>query len=298
MCAVACFFTFANAEDLGLAFEEHVAAHLESLFRADADLAFVKLSIDNMIDQSVDVTSTLATIDNITSEALRRAGENAGSDHKLNALKEILYESGRWNGERPFGYDFSGPTGRRESSRLLTSYLSTRMGNCITMPMLMMFVGQRMGLDMSLAEAPLHLFIKYTHDGARTRNIEATSGGGFTRDVWYRRMLPMSEIAVENGIYLRKLSKEEQVAVIASAYVDHLLENESYQEAIAASDFLLRHYPNFAYLLVKKASAYSGLIRHGQAKDALMHQLQVKQWYEQNEKYFSKAEALGWDTGQ
>jgi len=66
---------------------------------------------------------------------------------------------------------------------LLQRYLTTRRGNCITMPILFLALGQRLGLTMTLAEAPLHVFVKYTDDDGAVWNLEATSGGGVTRDV-------------------------------------------------------------------------------------------------------------------
>ena len=99
---------------------------------------------------------------------------------------------------------------------MLQRYLTTRRGNCITMPILFLALGQRLGLTMTLAEAPLHVFVKYTDDGGVVWNLEPTSGGGFTRDAWYRKKLPMSDKAVANGVYLRPLAHEEATALIDS----------------------------------------------------------------------------------
>jgi hypothetical protein len=64
---------------------------------------------------------------------------------------------------------------------------------------------------------------------------------------------------------------------------------------------LLRHYPNFAYGLVKQGSAYSGLLRRelaGKYKrmEDIPADLKAKadQWYGRNMEAFAKAEALGW----
>jgi len=64
---------------------------------------------------------------------------------------------------------------------------------------------------------------------------------------------------------------------------------------------LLRHYPNFAYGLVKKGSAYSGLLHRELAGkyrriEDVPPDLKAKadQWYVRNMEVFAKAEALGW----
>lgn len=273
----------------------------ESLFASGRALADVKLSIDHMVDPSTNVQAVKAMIDGMVDDVKAMAGENAKSAEKLTALKRYLYESGAWNGNRPFQYDLDDPLGEKPANRLLQRYLTTRRGNCITMPMLMMFVGQRLGLKMTLAEAPLHVFVKYTDDDGAIWNLEATSGGGFTRDAWYREKLPMSDTAVANGVYLRPLSHEEATALIASFLVEHHIEAGAFENAIAVSDVLLRHYPTFAYGLVKKGSAYSGLLRRELAgkytwMEDIPADLKVKadQWYGENMEAFAKAEALGW----
>jgi regulator of sirC expression with transglutaminase-like and TPR domain len=115
------------------------------------------------------------------------AGKDADSASRLVALKRYLYESGPWNDNKPFQYDLDDPLGTKPGSRLLQRYLTARRGNCITMPILFLTLGQRIGLNLTLAEAPLHVFVKYTDASGKVWNLEPTSGGGFTRDQWYRQ---------------------------------------------------------------------------------------------------------------
>lgn len=278
-----------------------LVAAVEALFASDRDLLDVKLSVDQMVDPATNAQAVTSMIDGMADDVKAMAGKGAKSAETLAALKRYLYEGGVWNDNRPFQYDLDDPLGEKPANRLLQRYLTTRRGNCITMPMLMLFVGQRLGLKMTLAEAPLHVFVKYTDDDGAVWNLEATSGGGFTRDVWYRQKLPMSDEAVANGVYLRPLSHEESVALVASFLVEHQIDAGAFENAITVSDVLLRHYPNFAYGLVKKGSAYSGLLRRELAGkytrlEDIPADLKVKadQWYGQNMQAFAKAEALGW----
>jgi regulator of sirC expression with transglutaminase-like and TPR domain len=279
----------------------HLQAKTEALFAPSRDLLDVKLSVDQMVDPAANAQAVTSTIDGMADDVKAMAGDGAKSAETLAALKRYLYEGGVWNDNRPFQYDLDDPLGEKPANRLLQRYLTTRRGNCITMPMLMLFVGQRLGLKMTLAEAPLHVFVKYTDDDGAVWNLEATSGGGFTRDVWYRRKLPMSDKAVANGVYLRPLSHEEETALIASFLVEHQIDAGAFENAIAVSDVLLRHYPSFAYGLVKKGSAYGGLLQRELAgkytrMEDIPADLKVKadQWYGQNMQAFAKAEAMGW----
>ncbi|MDR6821157.1 regulator of sirC expression with transglutaminase-like and TPR domain [Neorhizobium sp. 2083] len=276
-------------------------ATANSLFHGTPDLLEVKLAVDQIVDPTTDPASSRATIDQMTADVLRMVGKNAASTEKLSALRRFLYESGEWNEHRPFVYDLSDPLGENPANRLLQRYLDTRQGNCITMPILLLALGQRLGLDMALAQAPLHVFVKYTDDAGSTWNLEATSGGGFTRDLWYRQKLPMSDAAVANGTYLRALTHDEAVALMASFLVEHHLAEGQFQAAISTADVILQHYPDFAYLLVKKGSAYGALLRselagkYTRASDIPADvKAKADRLYQENLTAFAKAEALGW----
>lgn len=276
-------------------------ADVEDLFQPGRDLAEIKLSIDRMVDPSVNTSAGLAAIDRMAASVKAMLPDEASSSEKLAALKRYVYEAGTWNDGKPFQYDLSDPLGEKPASRKLIRYLETRRGNCITMPILFLLLGERLGLRMTLAEAPLHLFVKYTDDGGQTWNLEATSGAGFTRDLWYRQKLPMTDIAVENGVYLRALSRDEMIATMAAFLIEHHLETGSYEEAIAVADVLLRYYPNSTYVLAKKGTAYYRLLerevigKYTRAED-IPPDLRTRAdiWYRENTIAFDRAEALGW----
>ena len=289
-------FAASSEEDLS-----RLRADTEALFQAGRDIAEVKLSIDRMIDRTVDVDAGLVQIEQMTGELRAMAGDSATGAEKLAALRRYLYEAGTWNNEQPFEYDLTDPLGDTLANRKLSRYLETRRGNCVTMPILFQVLGERLGLQMTLAEAPLHLFVKYTDDVGKVWNIETTSGGGFTRDIWYRQKLPMTDQAVKMGTYLRPLSREELLATMAAYLVEHYLSMGDYRNAAVVADVLLRHYPNSAYLLTKKGTAYYRLLqievigKYRRMEDippAVRAQADV--WYRENIGAFERAETLGW----
>lgn len=75
----------------------------------------------------------------------------------------------------------------------------------------------------------------------------------------------------------------------------------AFESAVSVSNVLLRHYPNFAYGLVKKGNAYNGPLRQEVARkymrmEDIPAELKVKadQWYQGNMQALAQAEALGW----
>jgi regulator of sirC expression with transglutaminase-like and TPR domain len=266
------------------------------------DYGRAKLAFDQIIDPSLNVEAALAEIDRLASRASALAGVDASPVAKLSALRRVIYESGEWNGGRPFAYDHADPLGRNVRNKLISTYLATRRGNCVSMPILFLIVGERMGLNLALSTAPLHMFLRHTEENGREINLEATSGGHPARTLWYRQNLPMRDRAIESGLYMRTLTRREAVAHMASTVVDFLMGERRFQEAVEVAEVILEHYPRDGYTLVKLGSAYAELMRVEYLErfptPALIPPA-LRQRYmmlaQRNRFTFQTAEALGWE---
>jgi len=266
------------------------------------DLARIKFTIDKMIDPTIDVDAEVKQIEDMVETIEKMAGASATSFQKMQAIRKFIYQAGDWNGHRPFRYDHADPLGLKISNKLMTNYLKNRSGNCITMPFLFILLADRVGLDVTASTAPLHVFVKFTDDATGTTfNVEATSGGNPAKDSWYAKNLPMTDIALKNGVYMQSLTRQETIVVMATVVVEHHLQKQQYNKAIEMVELLLSHYPKYAYLYTKIGTAYHGILkdnfyqRYPTPKDIPQQERQVYQFLsEQNHMAFDKAEALGW----
>jgi regulator of sirC expression with transglutaminase-like and TPR domain len=271
------------------------------------DFAAVKLTVDSLIDPSTDAAAIRAELDHMVTTLDRMLStlppKEASTDlARLKALKAFLYRGGWWNDGVAYKYDSDDPLGQNPRHALLAHYLATKQGNCVSMPILFAILGERLGLNVTLSTAPLHVFVKYTDTASgMTYNLEATSGASFTRDLWYRQHMPMSDEAIANGVYLKILSRREAYAVIATSLVEHLLDAERFREAIAVADAILQAYPAHAHALVKKATAYYRLLQrdiirnYPNERDIPADKLAYAETlYSANLEAFARAEALGW----
>ena len=243
--------------------DEPVAALRSELAKPDSkiDFAEVKVRFDKLVDPRVDARATLSQVDAMTNAVRTMAGPNATPIQRLTAVRRFIYTDGPWNQHKPFKYDLADPLGLRPVNRLLSTYLKTRRGNCVSMPLLFLALADRAGIHVSLSTAPQHEFVKYIDDASgKIYNIETTSGGYPARDAWYRQNLSMSDKAIRNGVYLKTLSRKQGVAVIAWELADHALQKKQYQMAIALSDLILAQYPQFPVALVDRGVAYGGLV--------------------------------------
>jgi len=230
--------------------------------------------------------------------ARQMAGSHSTDTYKLAAVRQAIYVSGAWNHNSAFSYDLADPLGQKIGDRLLSSYVRTRKGNCVSMPILFVIVADKVGLNVHLATAPLHLFVRYTDPAGMDHNLEATSGGHEARTEWYRANLPMTDRAIESGAYMRTLSKRETVAEMATTVMDFLIAEHRYQEAIEVAHAILVVNPRDVYTLVREGTAIAGLLqtqckmRAASALPAL--QQRCRTLLNANANAFATAEALGW----
>ncbi|HEY8698014.1 MAG TPA: hypothetical protein VIM02_10370 [Rhizomicrobium sp.] len=103
---------------------------------AQIDFAKAKLLFDRFIDPTIDISASIEEIDEMADVARRMAGPNAVPLQKLAAVRRVIYVSGDWNRHHPFQYDLKDPLGKNAINRLLSTYLKTHRGNCISMPVL------------------------------------------------------------------------------------------------------------------------------------------------------------------
>jgi regulator of sirC expression with transglutaminase-like and TPR domain len=149
----------------------------------ELDYAKSKVALDLLIDPSMDAAWTLRELDRLARCAAALAGKGASDAERVQAVRTVIYRSGRWIGNRCFDYDHEGYKDPRVG--LLAHYLSTRRGNCVSMPILFLILGDKLGIDVSLAMAAGHLFIRWRSGKGEVVNLETTSGANPSRDAWY-----------------------------------------------------------------------------------------------------------------
>ena len=225
------------------------------------DLAKVKLLIDHMIDPSIDIASTISQLDAMTQEIRIKLPIGASSRLTMDALRYHIYQPNRWNGNRPFQYDLDDPYGENLHNKLLPTYLVTRRGNCISMPLLFIILGQKLGIDVTAATAPNHLFVKYRDTGGKLYNLEATSGAGFARDAWLRQQFMMSNESLRSGIYMRALTRKETVGAILDTLLESYDKQGMQQRRIEMAQLSLQFNPRNVMAILHQHQAYLALWR-------------------------------------
>lgn len=237
-----------------------VAAIL-SVSDRELDYLQAKLALDRIVDPAVDVAAALDELNRLESQAWRLAGQHPTDEAKLGALRTLLHEGGPWNDYRPFAYDHSDPLGQHIPNMLLHNYLATRLGQCVSMPSLYLVLAKRLGLNVALAAAPGHIFVRYTDPLGRTFNLETTSGAHPARTEWLRRNFPMNDRAVESGLYLRTLMAREGMALLANTVLAHLWRLRHHDEMIEVARTILQHSPRDGATMAALGASYGSMLR-------------------------------------
>lgn len=264
---------------------------------ADIDLVEAKLAIDHLIDPSLDVQANLRLLGSMVEQIKAMPAFGTTETAKLAALRKYLYQAGDWNDFRPYQYDLSDPLGTRISNKLLAQYISSRKGNCVTMPVLFVLLGELLGLEVAAATAPKHVLAKWKNEAGEWINLETTSGANPARDAWIREQMPMTDEAIANRVYLQPLTKNETVALMATTLAEHYFSRAEYDRAIAIADLVLEQYPRNAETMVLKAAAFGRLRSKRFGTNAAIPEAQIDHFEYLSRKsrsLFAQAEALGW----
>jgi regulator of sirC expression with transglutaminase-like and TPR domain len=268
---------------------------------ADIDLAKTKLTIDHMMDPSIDVAATLSQLDGMAHGIKLALPMGASSRLTMDALRFHLYQPNPWNGNRPFQYDLDDPFGTRLRNKLLPTYLANRKGNCVSMPLLFIILGQKLGIDVTASTAPNHVFVKYRDTDGKLYNLETTSGAGFTRDVWMRQQFPMTDEALASGIYMRPLTKKETVVLMVDTLMESYAQRGLDEQRIAMAKLALEYNPKDVSAILNQHEANFAIrkrdfvSRYPMPKDIPVDKRPRFLELESNLKaLYEKAYALGW----
>ncbi len=266
------------------------------------DLARAKLTIDRLVDPTVDIEGTLRELDMWAAKAAARFPPFAANREKVEVLISTLYEPGPWNDQRPFGYDYSDPFGEDIKTTLLTNYLATRKGQCVIMPIAFALIAERLGIPVAMSTAPYHLLLKFgDEETGQWMNVEATSGRIYY-DSQYEQSMGITKKAIDNSIYLRPYTQLETVALFATATLAaHYRARNDPDRLLEITDLILKANPKDVVAMTIRGDAYYQLIdRDFKSRYPLASQIPEtqKQTYlaysKQNLDWYSKAEALGW----
>lgn len=264
------------------------------------DLAKAKIAIDRIIDPSQDERIVLRDVDKLSSTISLRIPPRAWQRQKLEILVDSLRTPGPWNDGRAFRYDLKDPFGKNLKNKLLSTYLVSRRGNCVSMPILFAALAQRIGLKVALARAPEHVLVKFKDDSGKWINIETTTFGTKS-DASYRIEMDIAPQAIEQRVYLAPLTRRQSLSILVETLLEHYASKGLHRERIAVADALIALNPKDVTAWLHAGSAHARILKSeyvtkypsSQAMPEAVR-LQFESHAMRNRDAYARAEALGW----
>ncbi len=161
-------------------------------------------------------------------------GKYTEPEDRIRAMNTYLYRKGYWNDSVVFCYDDDDLHASKLDNKFINGYLASKKGSCITMPMLYMLLGEKLGYPIAAVRSPKHFFVRYIADPKDSKfkaNIEATNGGGYMSDKRYKSDVLIPDKAIKNGVYLRTLSKKEYIASLLLDNACEWADRKEYQKS-------------------------------------------------------------------
>ena len=215
-------------------------------------------------------------------------GQYDNPDDRVRALNTYFYKPGYWNDGITFGYDDEDLQVTKLGNRFINGYIATKKGSCITMPLLYVIIGERLGWPIYPVRSAKHFFVRYIPNKLSfnfQQNIETTNGGSFISDEQYKIDVQIPDRAIENGVYLRTLSKKEYLASLLLVNANQYLENNNVEKAKKYLEIAIQYdstlssaYWNYALIHFAEARKLEEELYAEQQAEISSFESQAKDW--------------------
>ncbi|MCU0722089.1 MAG: tetratricopeptide repeat protein [Planctomycetes bacterium] len=146
----------------------------------------------------------LRAVDDMARTIRERAGGERGAD-VLDHINQYLYF------DEGYRYDPQDPTGVVPDNLYLHRVIRRKRGYCVSLGVLYLAIGRRLGLPLYGVRIPSHFIVRYD-DGKVRRNVETTDFGIPHPDSYYAEKYRIAEESVRRGVYLRNLGLRQVFA--------------------------------------------------------------------------------------
>ena len=198
---------FADIEQKGPSSINELLTLIEKDIYSDEEVVAKRMLLDQMVD-----------------DIQRGFTPEMTPTQKLEWIREYLYE---WHG---FQFDREDKEGLNPDNFYLSGVLSRRKGICTGLSFLYLSLAEKLELPLYGVMVPGHFFVRY-EAADFSENVETTQGGIKRLDRYWIRKKSIHREAIESGVYLRSLRKEEVISYILAQHSIHLTELGEVEQA-------------------------------------------------------------------
>ncbi len=178
-------------------FEEFLALPDDRIDYAHGAFLFAKLE-----NPSLNADAFLDQIDDAVSDVTRKLRGGESGVKTVEILNDYLFI------EKGYRFDSSDPEGEKPENLYLDQVMKRKKGYCVSLALLYLCVGLKLGLPLHGVRVPSHFIVRYD-DGKDVVNVETTDHGLANPNSYYASKYRIGPKSVEKGVYLRNLKPRE-----------------------------------------------------------------------------------------
>jgi regulator of sirC expression with transglutaminase-like and TPR domain len=275
---------------------------LPNVKEENIDVGLWALILAREYDSTINVQKYSDSLDFFAQEVREMLAGRTSDRDKFAAVRMFIYESGKWNAFHRFDYDLDDPFGKKLENQLLSTFIDSRNGNCVSMPTLFYSLMRRVDKDIpvSIVPAPLHLFCRIRdRQTGDVWNFETTNGQT-ARNVWYIETMNTSTKMIESGLYMREYSSKEFLAELICILAHKYRDKGEYRKALEYANLALMVCPQSSSNIIQKCALSAELSHQLKEKNNIVGKLsdeetkEYKQYLADSEYYYKKLQELGW----
>lgn len=244
-----CFPIFAQAQQKQQPAKLPIIEEILEWPEDQIDIGFSSLILAKEFYPDLNIEFFLYSFDYMAQRFQDYFGKLESKDERIRALNTFIYKPGPWNDNITFQYDNEDLHVQKLSNKFINGYISTKKGSCITMPMLYIILGERLGWSIYPVRSARHFFVRYVSKNLEFNfqdNIEATSGGNYISDEQYQKDVFIPEKAIKNGVYLRTLTKKQFLASLLAMNANEHFVNGNFEKAKHYFKQSMKYDPTFS----------------------------------------------------
>lgn len=230
-----------------------VAERLGALSEDSADVALSALTLAREIYPDLEIARYMGVIEGLARRVAVIAGGTADPEQRIRSLNTVLFR------DEKYRYDLNPFARSVETYNFLHGILDTKLGTCVTLPMLYITVAQKVGYPIYPVPVPDHYFVRYRHPTFAGANIECTSRGNCYTDASYIERFAVSKKGLESGAYMRTMTYREYLGHLISFTSGALFARQRNQQAFDYLRIAVKLDPRDALLNWNLGQALTGL---------------------------------------
>ncbi len=214
------------------------------------------LVVERVVRPDIDIPKYKREITNLAIELYHKLDYYHKFDDPVDYMKTFLHNKGFRQSDT--------------SSFIFSDFLETKHGNSLLFSLLYLAIAEKLYFSLYAIDLPDHMIIRY-QDKKNTINIEPSIEKGNQTDHNYIVKYDIADSEIQDGLYLRNLSRKEIIAHLLSSYSSYFYIKREFEKSLGAISKAIELHPRNPKLYYHRAEIYAELQKYDKAVADIKH---------------------------